>query len=369
MAHGAELVLPPVGLPGAPGRALRAAPGLRPARLPAQRDAGLPARRPRGLLDQPRPRALGDPVPDRRERRDRPARGRVVGPRGGHDLRLVRRPDQLHHRGGLPGRPRRLPPLVAGRPPRHRQGHRPVPHDRLAGDAVVGGHRRPAPRVGPRLHDRARREDEQEPRQLPRPGGDGRRVRRRRDAVRDAPRGPVRPRRRRVLGLVRPPLQRGPRQRLRQPAQPDGLDGQPVPRRRAPGAAPGRRLAAGRGLGGHAAAVRGAPRGLSPERGARGAVGVRRRGEQDRRRRTAVDAQQGGPGGRRRGGREAARRARRPRRGVPARRPRRGAVHADHRAARARAARPPLRVRARTGTAGRRSSIASRGAPTPGRGG
>ncbi len=81
---------------------------------------------------------LGDPVPDRRERRDRPARGRVVGPGGGHDLRLVRRADQLHHRGGLPRRPRRVPPLVAGRPPRHRQGHRPVPHDLLAGDAVVG---------------------------------------------------------------------------------------------------------------------------------------------------------------------------------------------------------------------------------------
>ena len=59
VADGAQLVLPPVGLPGAPARALRAAPGLRPARLPAQRDAGLHPRRPRGLLDQPRPASAG----------------------------------------------------------------------------------------------------------------------------------------------------------------------------------------------------------------------------------------------------------------------------------------------------------------------
>ena len=78
-----------------------------------------------------------------------------------------------------------------------------------------------------------RRADEQEPRQLPRSGRDGRRVRGRRRPVRDAARGPVRPRRRGVLGLVRAPLQRRPRERLRQPRQPDGLDGQPLPRRRA----------------------------------------------------------------------------------------------------------------------------------------
>ncbi len=48
-------------------------------------------------------RGVGDPVPDRRERRDRPARGRLVGSRGRHDLRLVRRPDQLRDRCGLSG--------------------------------------------------------------------------------------------------------------------------------------------------------------------------------------------------------------------------------------------------------------------------
>ncbi len=100
VADRAELVLPAVGLPGAARAPLRRPPRLRPARLPAQRDARLHPRRPRGLLDQARADAgrLGHPVPDRRERRDRAARGRLVGPRGRQDLRLVRRAHQLHHR-------------------------------------------------------------------------------------------------------------------------------------------------------------------------------------------------------------------------------------------------------------------------------
>ncbi len=57
-------------------------PGVRPARLPPERDARVHPPGPRGLLDQPGRRRLGDPVPDRRERRDRPARGRFVGPGG-----------------------------------------------------------------------------------------------------------------------------------------------------------------------------------------------------------------------------------------------------------------------------------------------
>ena len=99
------------------------------------------------------------------------------------------------------------------------------------------------------------------------------RLRRGRRALRRAARGPVRPRRRGVLGLVRPALQRRPRERLRQPAQPDGLDDQPLPRRRAAGAATGERVAAGRGLVGHAADVRGAARGLPAARGPGRAVG------------------------------------------------------------------------------------------------
>ena len=95
-----------------------------------------------------RRRRVGHPVPDRRGRPDRPARGRVVGSRGRHHLRLVRRAHQLHHRRGLPGRPGGVREVVAGRPARHRQGHRPVPHDLLAGDAVVGRASRRRARCG-----------------------------------------------------------------------------------------------------------------------------------------------------------------------------------------------------------------------------
>ena len=86
-----------------------------------------------------------------------------------------------------------------------------------------------------------RRADEQEPWQLPRPRRDGRGVRPRRRPLRDLARGSVRPRRRRQLGLVRPALQRRPRQRLREPREPDGVDGRPLPGRRPPGAAGGSR--------------------------------------------------------------------------------------------------------------------------------
>ena len=145
---------------------------------------------PRGLLDQPGGRRLGHPVPDRRERRDGPARGRLVGPGGRHDLRLVRRADQLHHGRRLPRRPGGVRALVAGRPPRHRQGHRPLPHDLLAGDAVERRARGAAEGLGPRLAARCRRRaDEQEPRQLPRPGRRRGRVRGRRRPLRHAARG------------------------------------------------------------------------------------------------------------------------------------------------------------------------------------
>ena len=71
VAERAQLVLPPVGLPGPAARVVRGAPRLRAARLPPQRDAGVHPPGPPGLLDQPRRRHVGHPVPDRRERRDR----------------------------------------------------------------------------------------------------------------------------------------------------------------------------------------------------------------------------------------------------------------------------------------------------------
>ena len=75
----------------------------------------------------------------------------IVGPGGRQDLRLVRRADQLHHRRRLPRRPRGVRLLVAGGPARHRQGHRQVPHDLLAGDAVERRAGAAPPRLGPRL--------------------------------------------------------------------------------------------------------------------------------------------------------------------------------------------------------------------------
>ena len=188
----------------------------------------------------------GIPFPIAENGETRAARGRHVGPGGRQDLRLVRRPHQLRDRRRVPRRHGGLRALVAGRPPRHRQGHRAVPYDLLARDAVE---RRPGgapPRVGPRLAaGGGRRADEQEPRQLPRSERLRRRVRLRRRPLRRPARGAVRPRRGGELGLVRPPLQRRPGERLRQPRQPHGLDDQPLPRRRATGADAG----AGRGDG------------------------------------------------------------------------------------------------------------------------
>ena len=102
---------------------------------------------------------------------------------------------------GFPDDPEAFAQLVAGRPARHRQGHRPVPHDLLAGDAVERRARGAAPRLGPRLAAGGRRRaDEQEPRQLPRPERLRGRVRAGRGALRRAARGAVRSRRGGVAG-------------------------------------------------------------------------------------------------------------------------------------------------------------------------
>ena len=237
--------------------------------------------------------------------------------------------------------------LVAGRPARHRQGHRPVPHDLLAGDAVERRAGGAAPRLGPRLAaGRRRRADEQEPRQLPRPE----RLRRPRSGQDGA----------RYVVLREVPFDRDAEVswdsfvrrynadlandfgNLRQP---DGLDDEPLPRRRATGAARGRRVAARRGLGGHAPGhaerleaclLHDALAELWEFVGGANKVG---------RRRAAV-----GPGQGRKAGDEAAgERLRgvlgRPAGGVPARRARGGAVHAGDGTARPRPARLRLSVR------------------------
>ena len=56
---------------------------------------------------------------------------------GVHDLRLVRRPAELHHRHRLRRRRGDVPQVLAGRRPLHRQGHHAVPLRPLAGDADV----------------------------------------------------------------------------------------------------------------------------------------------------------------------------------------------------------------------------------------
>ena len=81
VAHRAELVLPPFGVPG-PAAAFEAS-RLGPAGLPPERDARLPPRGPRGHLDQPRDLPLGHPVPHRRERPDRAARDGSWDPEAG----------------------------------------------------------------------------------------------------------------------------------------------------------------------------------------------------------------------------------------------------------------------------------------------
>ena len=96
------------------------APDVPAARRPAQRDPAAARGRARGHLREPRRAALGHSAAVRaRERR----------------LRLVRRADQLRGRGRVRHRRRQVRDLVAGRPPRHRQGHHAVPHRGLAGHA------------------------------------------------------------------------------------------------------------------------------------------------------------------------------------------------------------------------------------------
>ena len=84
----------------------------------------------------------------------------------GH-LCLVRRPAGLRHRRRLWHGQGALQPTLAVRRAHHRQGHHPLPHHHVAGDAV--GRRAlscPAGCIRPRLHQRRRREDEQVQRHL-----------------------------------------------------------------------------------------------------------------------------------------------------------------------------------------------------------
>ena len=102
---------------------LRRASRVHPAREPAQRDRQPRRDRAQGRHHHPHGVHLGHPGP--------------VRPRA-DDLRLVRRPAELHHGDRLRHRRGAVPPLLAGRRPLHRQGHHPLPLRPLAGDADVG---------------------------------------------------------------------------------------------------------------------------------------------------------------------------------------------------------------------------------------
>ena len=102
--RGEELLLPPLGLPGAAARAVRERPDFVLPRLPLQRGQELHRRRAARLLDQPRRPALGHAAPVGRE----PGR-----------LRLGRRARQLPERAHLraPGRGPARGVLARGAPP------------------------------------------------------------------------------------------------------------------------------------------------------------------------------------------------------------------------------------------------------------
>jgi hypothetical protein len=92
-------------------------------------------------------------------------------------VRLGRRADHLHDRRRL-SRRRRVRPLLAGRPPPDRQGHRPLPRGLLAGLPDAPACRCPS-RSSATASCSPRREDVEEPRQRRRPDGAGRALRRR----------------------------------------------------------------------------------------------------------------------------------------------------------------------------------------------
>ena len=181
-----QLVLPALGLPGAAARAHYeehpdwVQPEYRRTRCSASSAAA--SRTSRSAARDPRHWGIPFPIAENGE--TAAARGRLVGPRGGRHLRLVRRADQLHHRRRLPGRPGRVREVVAGRPPRDRQGHHPLPHDLLAGDALSAGLEAPRHVWVHGWLLAPGRADEQEPGQLPRPERRRRGLRRGRRALR-----------------------------------------------------------------------------------------------------------------------------------------------------------------------------------------
>ena len=166
----AQLVLPPLRLPGAPRAPLRRASATGSSRSTAATRCSASSAGPRGLLGQPRGRHLGHPVPAPARRHPRRAEPTARGtPRREPCTSGTTRSSTTSPAPASRPTPSRLRALVAGRPARHRQGHQPAPHHLLAGHAHERRAAAAAQGLGPRLAAGAGRADEQEPRQLPRP--------------------------------------------------------------------------------------------------------------------------------------------------------------------------------------------------------
>ena len=219
MGRGGELFLPPVRLSGQAPRPLRERPELRAAEGAPQRGRKLRARRPEGSVDLAHDLRLG-----------RQGAGRSPA----HDVCVGRRAHQLHHRRRLSRyRQREIPPLLAGRPARDRQGHRALPRGVLAGVPDVGRRRRAAPHLLPRLSVQPRREDVEVGRQRHRSVCARQGLRRRSAALFLPARGAVRAGRQLQPRGDRQPHQRRSRQRSRQSGAALADDGGAQFRRRA----------------------------------------------------------------------------------------------------------------------------------------
>ena len=195
---------------------------------------------------------------------------------------------------GFPDDAADVRPLLAGRPPRHRQGHRPLPRGLLAGLPDVGRAAAAEARLRPRLPVQPRREDVEVGRQRRRSVRPGRRLWRRSGALFLPARGAVRPGRQLQPRGDRPAHQRRSRQRPRQPRAALAVDDRQELRRRAAGA--GDLTAEDRQMLGQAdgllAQCRAAIADAADPPGAERDLGGRRRGQPLLRRRSTLGAAQ-----------------------------------------------------------------------------
>ena len=149
VADRAQLVLPPVGLPGAPAALLRGA--TRTSSSPTTAATRCWASSARASRTSPSAARAPTGASRSRSREDGETAQREDGswdPEAGTIYVWYDALINYITGAGFPDDLEAFAALVAGRPARHRQGHHPLPHDLLAGDAVGGGHRRCRARSG-----------------------------------------------------------------------------------------------------------------------------------------------------------------------------------------------------------------------------